>query len=78
MKYFLAILAIIVEFFIYLVVCVAMNWKYGGGYFVTLLMFAVYGATWRAITKKRKTNTDITTPQEGSSDSTDTTEEQKY
>lgn len=53
MKYVLAILAIIVEFFIYAAIGGALGWKAGGGVLPMLLSFAVYGATWRAITKKR-------------------------
>ena len=53
MKYALAVVAIIVEFMVYSLICSEMNWKAGGGLLVQILMFAIFGATWRAITKKR-------------------------
>ena len=60
MKYVWAILAIIVEFFIYVMISAAVGWKYGGGGLVTLLLFAIYAATWRAITKKRPPKNSVT------------------
>lgn len=51
MKYFLAVLAIIAEFIVYSMICGAMEWRAGGGILINLLMFAIYGATWRAIVK---------------------------
>lgn len=53
MKYVWAILAIIGEFLVYCMIGGAMGWRAGGGFLVTLLMFAIYGATWRAITKNK-------------------------
>lgn len=52
MKYFLAVLTIIAEFIVYSMICGAMEWRAGGGILINLLMFAIYGATWRAIVKK--------------------------
>ncbi len=52
MKYLLAFLAIIGEILVYGGLSSAIGWSHGGGAFVTLLMIAIIGATWKAITKK--------------------------
>lgn len=58
MKYFLAILAIIGEYLVYAAIGVAMGWKHGGGAIVLALLIALFGVTWRAITKKGDNNSN--------------------
>lgn len=51
-KYFLAIIACIVEAFAYVAICAFLEWKNFGGVFVMAIFMAVLGATWTAIVKR--------------------------
>ncbi len=53
MKYFLAILACIGVFLVFLLVSVLMGWKSGGGLIPQLILYASMAAVWRVITKKK-------------------------
>ncbi len=56
MKYVLAVLACAGLFILYAVLGAAVfGWERGGGVIPMLILFAVIGATWRAITKKHET-----------------------
>lgn len=52
MKYFLAVLAIVVEYIVLISFGAAVfGWKYGGGMLPQMLRIAIYAATWRGITR---------------------------
>ena len=65
MKYLWATLAVLGEIIVYLSLGVAMNWRAGGGILVQFLFFAIFGATWRAITKERKNDDETEIEEEG-------------
>ncbi len=54
MKYLWAVLAVFGEVIVYLSIGSAMHWRAGGGVLVQFFFFALFAATWRAITKERK------------------------
>lgn len=71
MKYFVACLAVIVEFFVYSIICGMLGFRHGGGVLIILLSYAVYAATWRAIVKNWKDKKSTTEQEDVSLDSED-------
>ena len=68
MKYFLCVLAVIVEYIVYAMIGVALGWKHGGGVLPLFVLYAAMAATCRAIVKyfngKKKYSTSINDNQE--------------
>lgn len=56
MKYAIAVIVCFLIFFLYHFLGASLlGWKSGGGVIPTIILFAVIGVVWRAITKKRST-----------------------
>lgn len=55
MKYLLAFLACVGVWIGYVIIAMLLGWKYGGGAIPTLILFAIFGATWRGVTKSYDT-----------------------
>lgn len=56
MRYFVAVAVITVEFFLYSILGAALGWKHGGGAIPLIILVAVMGATWSAITKPKSSS----------------------
>lgn len=52
MKYLIAICACAAEGIVYAIIGASLGWKNAGGLIPMLILFAIWGATWTAITKK--------------------------
>lgn len=55
MKYLLAFLACVGVWIVYFIIAMLLGWKYGGGVIPMLILFAIFGATWRGVTKSYDT-----------------------
>ena len=53
MKYVVAIAACFVEAVVYACIGVLLGWKVSGGLIPMMILFAIWAATWTAITKRR-------------------------
>ncbi len=54
MKYVIAVIACVAEFFAYAVIGALLGWKHGGGFIPMMILLAIVGATWRGITKSKQ------------------------
>jgi hypothetical protein len=52
MKYVIAIAACVAEAIAYAFIGALLGWKHAGGVIPMLILFAIWGATWTAITKR--------------------------
>lgn len=68
MKYVVAIIAIFAEMLLYGLLCAFMGWRYGGGALIIMLMFSIYGATWRGVMRYFKQKETRQSFRENSSD----------
>lgn len=58
MKYILAVVAIIAEYVVCCIICVAMDWELrNSGVLGYMLLLVIFGVTWRAITGYKKSDT---------------------
>lgn len=52
MRYAVAVIACVLEAFAYALIGALLGWKSGGGVIPMMVLFAVWGITWTAITKR--------------------------
>lgn len=52
MKYVIAVVACFAEAILYALIGALLGWKHGGGIIPMIILFAIWGVTWKAITKR--------------------------